>query len=849
MDHIKMMKEKKESFACPKNKKKLNWLKWIFPIGGFLSLLWFLVRVVPKPSRATYPCQRMAFPLASSFVLWICGVITGAFAWRRAREMLLRNSVCKATICLVIFAVASFVAIVNMPESTAKAVIDNVPNEPMGVAKGINPGRVVWVYDPNATSWGYVPNDDKWNGTDVQGVGYWWESDNTDQNVVDDMMADAVVALADEANEVDAWDALFRNFNITRNSVDQGYQAGEKITIKVNMVAVGSNYDSSGNQTARLGWVITSPQMILALLRQLVDVAGVAQSDITVGDTLQYFPNHYWEHCHGEFPNVHYMVDVDDTVGLGREPAVSSQGDVNEARVYWSTTADDGNTPDYLPISYVEASYIINFACLKTHSAGVTLCAKNHYGSLGRHPDDGDKDGYWDLHTTLPRSLTGMGHYRPHVDLMGHSELGGKTLIHLIDGLYSGRWWQGRPHPWDMMPFKGDWPNSLFASQDPVAIDSVGLDFWLEEQPIVVNQGIWAIDYEGATEDYLHEAAEANDPCSGTFYDPDNDGNVVRLDSLGTHEHWNNSIDKRYSRNLGTGDGIELIRVWSNAFYDLDGDEFVDLVDFVKFGQGWGKEFGWKQLRDFQKFWLGTFSHRPVADAGSNQLVVDSDDNGSQSVSLDGSGSYDTDGNIVSYTWREDTNVLAYGETNSVTLDVGSHTISLEVVDDNGGSGIDTVVIQVVSPGTGPMTSSTTWQSQALSSGQSGVFTVEFDATPHQNNMDGVTGFSQSVPAGFSDLGCIARFNTSGNIDVRNGGGYSASNTVSYSAGTSYHFVMDIDIPSHQYDVYVTPQGGSQTTLASNFSFRTEQQSCTSLNYCGVYAGVGSHTIDNVTIP
>ena len=62
---------------------------------------------------------------------------------------------------------------------------------------------------------------------------------------------------------------------------------------------------------------------------------------------------------------------------------------------------------------------------------------------------------------------------------------------------------------------------------------------------------------EGGAQDYLHEAALAHDPPSGTFYDPENDG--MAMASLGVHEHWNNPEDKQYSRNLGTGDGIELI--------------------------------------------------------------------------------------------------------------------------------------------------------------------------------------------------------------------------------------------------------------------------------------------------
>ena len=51
----------------------------------------------------------------------------------------------------------------------------------------------------------------------------------------------------------------------------------------------------------------------------------------------------------------------------------------------------------------------------------------------------------------------------------------------------------------------------------------------------------------------------ADDPPSGAFYDPDGDG--TRLESLGVHEHWNNAQEKQYSRNLGTGEGIELVYV------------------------------------------------------------------------------------------------------------------------------------------------------------------------------------------------------------------------------------------------------------------------------------------------
>ena len=54
-----------------------------------------------------------------------------------------------------------------------------------------------------------------------------------------------------------------------------------------------------------------------------------------------------------------------------------------------------------------------------------------------------------------------------------------------------------------------------------------------------------------------HEAALAYAPPSGTYYH-DGYGNYVT--SLGTHEHWNNPIDRQYSRNLGLDKGIELLK-------------------------------------------------------------------------------------------------------------------------------------------------------------------------------------------------------------------------------------------------------------------------------------------------
>ena len=53
--------------------------------------------------------------------------------------------------------------------------------------------------------------------------------------------------------------------------------------------------------------------------------------------------------------------------------------------------------------------------------------------------------------------------------------------------------------------------------------------------------------------------ALANQPPSKTVYDPAKTGKP--LASMGVHEHWNNAAEKKYSRNLGKGAGIELVSV------------------------------------------------------------------------------------------------------------------------------------------------------------------------------------------------------------------------------------------------------------------------------------------------
>jgi hypothetical protein len=208
----------------------------------------------------------------------------------------------------------------------------------------------------------------------------------------------------------------------------------------------------------------------------------------------------------------------------------------------------DGEHEWRIPQEYVDADYFINIACLKTHdSGGITLAAKNHQGSVLQDGAMADNQSAWDMHYALPdHDATDGGHhrYRHLVDYMGHEQLGGKTLLVIIDGIWAGKSWEGWVEKWQMDPFENDYPNSMFFSQDLVAVESVCFDFLLEEYADEPDENE-KYPYMGGTEDYLLQAADPDNWPAGVSYDPEGDGSI--LGSLGVYEHWANPTDKSYT--------------------------------------------------------------------------------------------------------------------------------------------------------------------------------------------------------------------------------------------------------------------------------------------------------------
>jgi len=573
-----------------------------FILSGIIASLWFLIRVIPKPSRATYPCQRIAFPVASSFVIYVLGILGSLTLIKKGTSAIIRRRPFMAAILVLAGLTGTFLLVDLHREARANENITTSiePNSPSGTPCGIFPGRVSWSWNPSAT---------RENMSNKSGD-YWWDDANTHQEVVDSMILQSVCSLTGTNNLRDGMDSLFHFFNRQKNGLNAGYQSGQKLVIKCNFQissAVDANYYNANSYLSSC--TITSPQVIFAILKLLIDDYGVDQEDIYVGDPVKYFTKPYFDKCFPHYPEVHY---INAKTESNREKL-----EYTDTPVFYSS---DGSIESILPSVYVDADYIINLAVLKTHqNAGVTSCAKNHFGSLALPSTSSASH----LHYSLPAESSGNNEYRVLADIMGHRDLGEKTLLYVIDGLWGGGGSKGKASPpvkWQMEPFNNDYPNSIFMSQDPVAIESVCFDFCLEEFPDLVSGSL----LNGLHDLYLQVSDASNWP-DGIIYDPENDGTAMRS-SLGVYEHWNNPSEKKYSVNLGITGGIEL---YNANNWQATGMETISLIETEVFPNPFQNSFsvrlaGGEAIREIRildaKGRL-VFHKKPSPDSGNTHYI------------------------------------------------------------------------------------------------------------------------------------------------------------------------------------------------------------------------------------
>jgi len=511
--------------------------------------------------------MRAAAPFMSGFVLYLLSFTSSFFAFKKAKELMGRKSFVSASLLMAAGLIAGIVFFTSHTKQPAYAnitVMSEPPdgsNNPMGEGQGIFPGRVIWAWNPDAT-----------NAACANEPGNsFWDYKNNDTLIIRNMVEESIMELTGASSFQEAWDKMFRYQNLRKHGESKSYQPDEKIFIKINQGTVrwvlnnqekdnGFAWPTSGGMNAiQPAWrrnhyaaTETGPFVVLNILRHLVHYAGVPQENISIGDPMSHIFKHNFQVWHDEFPNVQY---VDKTTERFNRTYIL---DALEPSVNYSDKGEVLKQKDErLFEAMEEADYMINVACLKSHAhGGITLCAKNHFGSITRgeaahlHPSLISPGN-------LDQSNDGYKKYRVKVDIMRHKYLGANTMLFIVEGLFGGGANEVRPpRKWNMPPFNGHWSSSIFMSLDQVALESVCYDF-LRTEFNGTNQPENYPNWYGV-DDYLHQAADPASRPDNLQYDPDGEG---AFGSLGVHEHWNNHIDKEYSINLGKSSGIELVQV------------------------------------------------------------------------------------------------------------------------------------------------------------------------------------------------------------------------------------------------------------------------------------------------
>ena len=126
------------------NFKNNRFIRFLFTLTGLVCLVWWLVRVIPKPSRAEYPCMKVAAPIASGFLLYIITLVAAVFSFKKARTYFRNSQYILALIFVLSGAVAGLFTVFHTDNKSYahSALADSlfVPtdsaNSPIGTAKG-----------------------------------------------------------------------------------------------------------------------------------------------------------------------------------------------------------------------------------------------------------------------------------------------------------------------------------------------------------------------------------------------------------------------------------------------------------------------------------------------------------------------------------------------------------------------------------------------------------------------------------------------------------------------------------------------------------------------------------------
>jgi uncharacterized protein (DUF362 family) len=321
---------------------------------GMCALMWFLIRVIPKPSRASYPCQRAAFPVATGFVIWLVGFIASYFSLTRVKQYF-RAKRPLALVLILLVLVASVMVQLSVPFGLAGA-------DPV-------------IPDKSRM----VPMED------------WYRSDE-ERPVVSIVRSREALAEDITTEEIQQ---MVRQAVEMAGGLDDLISDGDVVVIKPNLV---NAYQDGETQPLRpkVNGVTTDYRVIQAtvgLVRELNPTGRVLiMEGSAFGNTRDNMQKMGWPYI----PGVDQFIGIEDSSGGMRD--YNSDRLVKRSLPPGKNLFKSANNIYYFNKTYIQADVIISLPVLKTHSsAAFTGSIKNV--AVGAAPASiyGDESGATNL--------------------------------------------------------------------------------------------------------------------------------------------------------------------------------------------------------------------------------------------------------------------------------------------------------------------------------------------------------------------------------------------------------------------------------------------------------------------
>lgn len=271
-------------------------------------------------------------------------------------------------------------------------------------------------------------------------------SESPDPGALSEMLGQGMIAFTEEKDIKAAWLSILSN-----------YKKSDRIVIKPNFNNVHQGSSHS----------ITSPSLINAVVKQLVELVGVPPGNISIYDLCQKIP-HTLVRDRIQYPVV-YVERMDvrtfiDKVKLRMHYGPASADTTAKIVMRERIVDEEGNVVTcYVPKVVTRADHVINMPLLTNHTYILNSGAlKNHYGTVR-----------FSNYNSYPGVLHGAVLNRSVTDINRNHHIQGKTRLIIADGLFGifGRGNRRGEQTWKT--FDNSYPSSIFLSRDSVAVDSV----------------------------------------------------------------------------------------------------------------------------------------------------------------------------------------------------------------------------------------------------------------------------------------------------------------------------------------------------------------------------------------